>query len=98
MDYLIDNKNEQPYERYNLGSGEGVSVLEAIHAFQNVTGVKVNFEVGPRRPGDVEKIYSDSSLAKERLGWIPKYGIDEMMATAWKWQTYLNESRLASKS
>ncbi|MEL6254824.1 MAG: UDP-glucose 4-epimerase GalE [Bacteroidota bacterium] len=98
MDYLMGGKNEEAYERYNLGSGEGVSVLEAIHAFQNVTGVKVNFEVGPRRPGDVEKIYSDSSLAKERLGWVPKYGINEMMATAWKWQTHLNESRLASKS
>ncbi|MEM6804299.1 MAG: UDP-glucose 4-epimerase GalE [Bacteroidota bacterium] len=98
MDYLENGKNTDQYERYNLGSGEGVSVLEAIHAFEKVTGVKVNYEVGDRRPGDVEKIYSDSSLAKNKLGWEPQHGIEEMMASAWKWQQNLNATRMASKS
>lgn len=98
MDYLVAKKNTEAYERFNLGSGEGVSVLEAIHAFEKVTGVSVNYEVGDRRPGDVEKIYSDSSLAKEKLGWEPKYGIEEMMASAWKWQENLNQSRLEKKA
>lgn len=98
MDYLVGEKNAEDYERFNLGSGQGVSVLEAIHAFEKVTGVKVNYEVGDRRPGDVEKIYSDSSLAKEKLGWEPQFGIEEMMASAWKWQENLNKSRLAQKS
>jgi len=98
MNYLLENKNQDRYERFNLGSGQGISVLEAIQAFEKVTGVSVNYEIGDRRPGDVVKIYSDSSLAKERLGWEPKYGIEEMMASAWKWQENLNRSRLAQKS
>ncbi|MEZ4774539.1 MAG: UDP-glucose 4-epimerase GalE [Bacteroidia bacterium] len=86
LEYLLEGKNESRYEQFNLGSGQGVSVLEAIDAFETVTGVKLNYRVGPRRPGDVVAIYSDSSLAKEKLGWEAKRGIEEMMASAWKWQ------------
>ncbi|MCL4155583.1 UNVERIFIED_CONTAM: hypothetical protein GTU68_014646 [Idotea baltica] len=94
LNYLVDGKNESNYECYNLGSGEGVSVLEAIKTFEAVTGLKLNYEVGPRRDGDVVAIYSDSSLAKEKLGWEAERGIEEMMTSAWKWQSHLNSERM----
>ena len=93
MDYLLENRNEDTYERINLGSGNGVSVLEVIDAFEKASGIKLNYEIGDRRPGDVVAIYSDSSLAKERLDWEAEQGIDDMMASAWKWQEYINQTR-----
>ena len=95
MDYLLNNRNSDRFEFLNLGSGNGVSVLEAIEAFEKVSGQKLNYVVGERRPGDVTAIYSDSSLAKEKLGWEAKIGIEEMMASAWKWQQNLNQQRMA---
>ncbi len=95
MDYLIQGKNTSNYEVFNLGSGQGVTVLEAIHAFENVTEQKLNYIIGDRRPGDVSAIYSDSSLAKEKLGWEATRGIEDMMASAWKWQLLINEKRLS---
>jgi UDP-glucose 4-epimerase len=91
LEYLMEEKNEARYEYINLGSGNGVTVLEAIQAFEKVAGLELNYVVGDRRPGDVGAIYSDSSLAKEKLGWEAKRGIEEMMASAWKWQMNLNE-------
>lgn len=93
LDYLIEGRNTTHYEMFNLGSGLGISILEAINAFEKVTGQSLNYHIGARRAGDVISIYSDSSLAKEKLGWVAERGIDEMMATAWKWQeTLLGES------
>jgi len=90
LQYLIENKNVNPCEVYNLGSGNGVSVLEAIHAFEKVSGKKLNYRIGARRPGDIMAIYADNSLAKEKLKWDPKYSLDEMMLTAWKWELKLH--------
>jgi UDP-glucose 4-epimerase len=75
----------QPYEVFNLGSGEGVSVKEIVEAFIRVTGVPLNWSFGPRRPGDIAAIYSDSSRALSLLGWEPRRGLDEMMDSAWRW-------------
>ena len=91
LDYLLEGRNAEAYEILNLGSGEGVTVFEAIAAFEKVSGVKLNYEVGARRPGDVEAIYSDSSRAYNLLGWKLEYGIEDMMASAWKWQQNLGE-------
>lgn len=96
MDYLIEGRNESHFELFNLGTGNGVSVLEAIEAFEKVTGEKLNYVVGDRRPGDVVAIYSDSSRAKEKLGWVAERDIDVMMASAWKWQQNLNAARMKS--
>ncbi len=71
---------------FNLGSGNGVTVLEAIHAFEKVSGVTLNYVIGPRRAGDVVAIYANNDLARNELGWVPKYSLDEMMATAWRWE------------
>ncbi|MEP7229492.1 MAG: UDP-glucose 4-epimerase GalE [Ginsengibacter sp.] len=89
LQYLIDNKNASPCEIFNLGSGNGVTVLEAIRSFEKVSGVKLNYEIGPRRPGDVIAVYANNELAKKVLGWNPGYTLDEMMATAWKWELKL---------
>jgi UDP-glucose 4-epimerase len=93
VDYLVEGNHEAQYERFNLGSGNGVTVLEAIEAFEKVSGVKLNYVVGDRRPGDVVAIYSDSSLAEQKLGWKAERDIETMMASAWKWQQHINEER-----
>lgn len=91
LQHLINDKNKNACEVFNLGTGDGVSVLEAIHAFEKVSGVKLNYKIGPRRPGDIVAIYANNSLAKSVLDWDTKYSLDEMMATAWKWQLKLKE-------
>ena len=90
LQHVIENKNVEKCEVYNLGTGNGVSVLEAIQAFEKVSGEKLNYKIGPRRPGDIMAIYANNSLAKENLKWDPKYSLDEMMATAWKWELKLH--------
>ena len=86
LDYLMQSGNEEPYEVFNLGIGDGVTVLEAIYAFESVTGLKVNYRVGPRRAGDVPAIYADNSLITDRIGWKPQHTIDDIMKTAWAWE------------
>lgn len=86
LDFLITGKNKTTCNIYNLGTGKGVSVFEAIHAFEKVSGVKLKYTVGPRRSGDVIAIYANNDKAKKDLNWDPKYNIDDMMLSAWKWQ------------
>jgi UDP-glucose 4-epimerase len=87
--YLEEGRNKSKLEVFNLGTGNGVSVLEAIKSFEKVSGVKLNYEIGPRRPGDIIAIYANNDKAKNVLGWDPRYSIDEMMGTAWKWEQRL---------
>lgn len=91
LKYVIENKNKSNVSLFNLGTGTGVTVLEAINSFEKVSGVKLNYEIGPRRDGDVIAIYADNTLAKQELNWEPKYNIDEMMLSAWKWQQQLSK-------
>jgi len=90
LDYLSNQKLVTNHEIYNLGTGNGVSVQEAVNAFEKNTSEKLNYIFGPRRVGDQEAIYSDNRLAESRLGWKPVRDIDEMMRSAWKWQQLLN--------
>lgn len=92
LDLLLKNKNTSGYDVFNLGTGNGVSVLEAIHAFEKVSGKKLNYEIGPRRDGDVISIYSDSSKAEKILGWTCRHDIESMMSTAWKWEQHMAAS------
>jgi UDP-glucose 4-epimerase len=71
---------------FNLGTGNGVTVLELINAFENASGEKLNYKIGPRRPGDVVEVYADNQKARAVLGWDIKYGLHEMMDTAWRWE------------
>lgn len=86
---LIDGNNKSDFEFFNIGTGKGVSVLETIQAFEKVNGVKVNYKLVDRRPGDIEQIYADTTFANEELGWKAEKGLDEMMSSAWKWQQTL---------
>lgn len=86
IDRLLANRNESAHEIFNLGTGKGVSVLEIINAFESVNNLSLNYKMGDRRPGDVEKIYADNSLAREKLQWNPEFGIEEMMRSAWLWE------------
>lgn len=93
LNFLIEGKNGSNYEVINLGSGNGVTVLEAINAFKKVSGLDLNYELGPRRDGDVGAIYSDTTKSVELLGFEPVYSIDDMMDSAWKWQLKLNQTK-----
>lgn len=71
---------------YNLGTGCGYSVLDMVKSFEKATGVKIPYEIKPRRAGDIAVCYADSSKAERELGWKAKYGIEDMCADAWNWQ------------
>jgi UDP-glucose 4-epimerase len=86
VQYLISKKNKSNCEIFNLGTGNGVTVFEAIKAFEQVSGVKLNYAVGPRRAGDVVAVYANNDHAVKTLGWKIKYDIIQMMETAWKWE------------
>jgi UDP-glucose 4-epimerase len=94
LQYLIDGKQEEPFDVFNLGTGKGISVLEAINSFEKACNVKLNYTLGPRRDGDVISIYANNSKATELLGWNCKYTIDDMMTTAWAWQQKIMEQKL----
>jgi UDP-glucose 4-epimerase len=93
LNYLIDKKNNSNPEIFNLGTGNGFTVLEVINAFEKTSGVKLNYNLGPRRDGDVVAIYADNNKAKNELGWEPKYNLDEMMDSAWKWELQLKKEK-----
>lgn len=88
---------EQPgyrvsYTVYNIGTGKGNTVLEVIKAFESSTGVKLNFRIGKRRSGDIEKIFGDVSKAEKELGWKAELGLSEMMNSAWEWENYIKQN------
>jgi len=85
------------YDVFNLGTGKGVSVLEAIAAFQKVSGINPPHVIGPRREGDVEAIYSDCNKVVNTLKWKARYSLEEMMESAWKWERQLEEEKLRIK-
>ena len=86
LQYLIAGKNKKKCEVFNLGSGNGTTVLEAIKAFEKISGLALNYTIGPRRSGDVIAIYANSEQALKELGWSPQYSLEDMMATAWRWE------------
>jgi UDP-glucose 4-epimerase len=86
LNYLINQSKINTHEVINLGSGEGVSVLELISSFEKTTGVKVKVELAPPRPGDVIAVYSDNTKANKLLNWFPKKSIEDMMLSAWNWE------------
>jgi UDP-glucose 4-epimerase len=89
LQYLEKGKQQELCKVFNLGTGSGITVLEAIQAFEKTSGTKLNYEIAPRRPGDVVAIYANNDLAREKLGWNPKYTLEDIMSTAWKWELRL---------
>ena len=86
LDYLIEGNNISRCEVFNLGTGNGVTVLEAIQTFEKVSGEKLNYKIAPRRAGDVIATYANNDKAKTLLGWEPKFSLEDMMSTAWQWE------------
>jgi len=86
LQYLLADKNAEACEVFNLGTGNGISVLEAIQTFEAVSGTSLNYEIGPRRAGDIVAIYANNEKAISKLGWEINYSIEDMMRTAWAWE------------
>ena len=95
LQYIIEDRNKSNCEVFNLGTGNGVSVLELISAFEKVSGLKLNYKIGPRRAGDVIEVYANNNKAKKLLGWETKHDLDSMMDTSWKWEQVLARSAKA---
>ncbi len=89
MEYLDKLPASNTYEAFNLGTGVGVSVIELVEQFQKVTGVKLNFTIGARRPGDVEKVYADPAKVNAKLNWKTKFSSSDALRHAWEWEKKL---------
>lgn len=89
MQFLESRNDESLYEVFNLGTGVGVSVLQVLKKFIEVTNVNVPFVIGPRRPGDVEKVYADPAKVNKTLNWKTRFSIDESLLHAWQWEKKL---------
>jgi len=92
IQFLETRQESQGVHVFNLGTGIGVTVLEAIHSFEKVSNTKLNFKIGPRRDGDVIAIYANNEKARSMLNWNPEFGIDKMMFTAWQWEQKINNN------
>lgn len=88
IERLLDKRNKEDFEVFNLGTGNGVSVFEMIESFEKVSGLKLKYDILDRRQGDIEKIWADTSLANNELGWRTLSSLDEAMETAWEWEKY----------
>ena len=91
IDRMTEKKSLEKVEIFNLGTGIGVSVLELIKVFEQVSGVKLNYKIVGRREGDIEKIWADPKRANTVLGWTAKENIEDTMKSAWNWQLKLRE-------
>ena len=93
LQYLEKNSTSNLCEIFNLGTGDGITVLEVIKTFENENNVTLNYTVGGRRAGDVVAIYANNNKAKNELGWTPQLTLKDMVKTAWKWELKLNEKK-----
>jgi UDP-glucose 4-epimerase len=96
IQYLEQGKNESHCDVFNLGTGLGVTVLEAIKTFEEQSGVALNYEIAERRPGDVIAIYANNDAAVHKLGWKIEYDLKDMMRTAWAWELKLKAEEEAA--
>ena len=93
IERMLEGKNKEKVEIFNLGTGVGYSVLDVIKSFERTTKVKLAYKFMERRPGDVEKVWADTEFANKELGWKAERGLDEMTLSAWNWEQKLNEKR-----
>ncbi len=87
----LGGKQKAAFEFFNIGTGKGHTVLEVVKTFEAVNELELNYEIVARRPGDVEKIYADTTFANEELGWKAELGLEDMLQSAWNWQKSLNQ-------
>ncbi len=93
LTYLEKKRDRTFYDAINIGTGRGYSVLEIVRTFEKVTGVKVPCKIGPRRSGDVEKIYAAADKAKKELGWSAKLSLEDALQSSWAWQKQLEKKQ-----
>ncbi|MCS4238309.1 UDP-glucose 4-epimerase [Myroides gitamensis] len=86
MEYLLKKENTAQVEAFNVGNGQGYSVLELVHSFERVSGIKINYKIVERRPGDIDKAWANTDKIARVLGWKPTKTLDEMLASAWNWE------------
>lgn len=86
---MVENKSEERSEIFNIGTGRGVSVLELVHKFEEVNGLKINYKIAPRRAGDIIAIWADPARANAVLGWRAERSLDETLAAAWRWEKHV---------
>ncbi len=98
LQYMLEADDEDNCLTLNLGTGNGVTVLELIAAFEKVSGQKLNYQIGPRRPGDVVAVYANNDKAKQIIGWEPQYDLNAMMESAWNWEQALSNETPAPKA
>jgi UDP-glucose 4-epimerase len=91
MERVLDNPDSDAVEVFNIGTGKGVSTLEVVEGFEKATGVKLNWAFAPRREGDIEKVWGNVDKANKVLGWKADTPLDQVLASAWKWQEKLRE-------
>ena len=91
---LAEKESFKGFDVFNIGTGTGTSVLEVIKAFEETTGVKLNYQIGPARAGDVEQVWGDVTKSTNELNWKTGLGINEMMSSAWNWENYLAKNPL----
>lgn len=92
MNRLLNKKNKTAKEVFNIGTGKGNTVFEVINTFEKVSGVKLNYKIVNRRPGDVTAIYADTKRANVELGWVASLGLDDMLRSAWEWELKLQKA------
>jgi len=92
MEHLNTLSDKKLYDTFNVGTGQGVSVLELIEKFEHITGVKLNYKIGSRRPGDIEKVYADPTKINNGLGWSTKFSVEDALLHAWQWEQNLLKS------
>ena len=86
---MVENRNKQGYEIFNVGTGNGTSVLELVHSFERVNNLKLNYKIAPRRAGDVVAIWADTTLANTELGWKAERSLDDTLRSAWAWEKHV---------
>ena len=93
VERLLNEKQKKRIEVFNLGTGRGLSVLEIIRAFEKATGVKVPYEIAPRREGDIEKVWADTAFANQELGWKAQESLEDTLRSAWNWELKLKSKK-----
>ena len=91
IDRMLGNQSDEKVEIFNLGTGQGVSVFELIHTFEEATGVKLNYKIAPRREGDITQVWADPRKANTVLGWKAETSLADTLKSAWRWQLHLRE-------
>lgn len=93
VERMVNKKMKKNFEFFNLGTGNGYSVLEVINSFEKVSGEKLNYKIVGRRAGDIEQVWADTNFANDELGWKAQKNLDEMTLSAWKWEQKLAKGK-----